>query len=135
MAADSRAINYKLKASQLAAAKPKDKNYLLLDGGGLYVEVLTTGTKIWRYIYSIGGRRPKLTIGPFPEISITQARDVHALMAVPWGWVMPSWMPCLNWRPHCDESRFLHRPKAPFQPPHCLVAAGRIQPLRAGAGH
>jgi len=38
--ADSRAINYQLKASQLAAAKPRDKNYLLLDGGGLYVEVL-----------------------------------------------------------------------------------------------
>ena len=78
--ADSRAINYQLKASQLAAAKPRDKNYLLLDGGGLYVEVLTTGTKIWRYIYSFEGKRPKLTIGPFPEISIAQARDVHALM-------------------------------------------------------
>lgn len=78
--ADSRAINYQLKASQLAAAKPKDKNYLLLDGGGLYVEVLTTGTKIWRYIYSFKGKRPKLTIGPFPEISIAKARDVHALM-------------------------------------------------------
>lgn len=80
MGVDSRAINYKLKSSQLAAAKPRDKNYLLLDGGGLYVEVLTTGTKIWRYIYSFEGRRPKLTIGPFPEISIAQARDVHALM-------------------------------------------------------
>ena len=78
--ADSRAINYQLKASQLAAAKPRDKNYLLLDGGGLYVEVLTTGTKIWRYIYSFQGKRPKLTIGPFPEISIAQARDVHALL-------------------------------------------------------
>lgn len=78
--ADSRAINYQLKASQLAAAKPRDKNYLLLDGGGLYVEVLTTGTKIWRYIYSFEGRRPKLTIGPFPEISIAQARDQHAVL-------------------------------------------------------
>jgi integrase len=78
--ADSRAINYQLKASQLAAAKPRDKNYLLLDGGGLYVEVLTTGTKIWRYIYSFEGRRPKFTIGPFPEISIAQARDVHATL-------------------------------------------------------
>lgn len=78
--ADSRAINYQLKASQLGAAKPKDKNYLLLDGGGLYVEVLTTGTKIWRYIYSFEGRRPKLTIGPFPEISIAQARDQHAVL-------------------------------------------------------
>lgn len=77
---ESRAINYQLKASQLAAVKPRDKAYLLLDGGGLYVEILPTGSKIWRYIYSFEGKRPKLTIGPFPEISIARARDVHALM-------------------------------------------------------
>lgn len=76
--ADSRAINYKLKSSQVAAAKPRDKPYLLLDGGGLYIEVLTTGSKIWRYIYSFEGRRPKWTIGPYPEISIADARDAHA---------------------------------------------------------
>ncbi|CAN7361406.1 tyrosine-type recombinase/integrase [Acidovorax sp. LjRoot118] len=78
--ADSRAINYKLKSSQLNAAKPRDKPYLLLDGGGLYVEVLATGSKIWRYIYSFEGRRPKWTIGPYPEIGIAEARDAHALL-------------------------------------------------------
>lgn len=73
-----RAVNYKLKAAQLTAAKAKEKPYLLADGGGLYVEVLTTGSKVWRYIFSFDGKRPKMTIGPYPEIGIAQARDTHA---------------------------------------------------------
>ena len=72
-----RSVNYKLKPAQLNAAKPKDKAYLLADGGGLYLEVLPTGSRIWRYIYSHQGKRPKLTIGPYPEIGIAQARDAH----------------------------------------------------------
>ena len=77
-----RAINYKLKVAQLSAAKPKEKPYLLADGGGLYVEVLTTGSRVWRYIFSHDGKRPKMTIGTYPEIGISQARDRHAALRV-----------------------------------------------------
>ncbi len=73
-----RSVNYALRATVINAAKPKSKPYVLTDGGGLYVEVLATGSKVWRYSYRLGGSRPKLTIGPYPQIGIADARDKHA---------------------------------------------------------
>lgn len=75
-----RHINYKLKPALINAAKPADKAYTLTDGGGLYVEVLPGGSKVWRYTYRLGARRPKVTIGPYPQIGISQARDRHEAM-------------------------------------------------------
>lgn len=72
-----RHINYTLKPTVLNAAKPKEKPYVLTDGGGLYVEVLPGGSKVWRYSYRLGAKRPKYTIGPYPQISIAEARGKH----------------------------------------------------------
>ena len=47
-----------LTTPQLKSAEPKDKSYKLADGGGLYLEVLATGTKSWRYYYRFGDERP-----------------------------------------------------------------------------
>jgi len=44
----------KLNARQVETAKPKEKNYKMADGGGLYLEVSTKGSKYWRMKY----RRP-----------------------------------------------------------------------------
>lgn len=75
-----RHINYKLKPALINAAKPADKAYTLTDGGGLYLEILPGGSKVWRYSYRRGARRPKVTIGPYPQIGIAQARDRHGEM-------------------------------------------------------
>jgi integrase len=75
-----RHVNYKLKPATLNAAKTADKAYTLTDGGGLYVEVLPGGSKVWRYTFRVDGRRPKVTIGPYPQISIVDARDAHEKM-------------------------------------------------------
>lgn len=75
-----RHINYKLKPALINAAKPADKAYTLTDGGGLYLEILPGGSKVWRYSYRFGVRRPKVTIGPYPQIGISQARDKHGEM-------------------------------------------------------
>ncbi len=72
-----RHINCSLKPSIINAAKPQEKAFVLTDGGGLYIEVMAGGSKVWRYSYRIDGRRPKLTIGPYPQIGIAQARDAH----------------------------------------------------------
>jgi len=75
-----RAINYKISDKAIQAAKPKDKPYSITDGGGLYIEVLTSGSKVWRYAYMVDGKRGKATIGPYPAITVKAARDAHEVM-------------------------------------------------------
>lgn len=56
--------------------KPKAKRYMVANGGGLALEVMTSGTKIWRYRYSLHGKQqPLVTIGEYPSISLQNARD------------------------------------------------------------
>lgn len=73
-----REFNYTLTNAKIIGAKPRDKAYPLADGGGLFVEVLPSGSKVWRYSYRAGGKRTKVTIGPYPAIGIAAARDAHA---------------------------------------------------------
>ena len=72
-----RSVNYTLKPATIDSAKPRDKAYPLTDGGGLYVDVLPTGSKVWRFKYHHGGKREKVTIGAYPQIGIKAARDRH----------------------------------------------------------
>ncbi len=41
----------KLTEAAAKQAKPKDKSYRLPDGGGMYLEVMPTGSKYWRLKY------------------------------------------------------------------------------------
>lgn len=80
MAPSQRAINYTLTDKKVAAAKAKLKPYKLPDGGGLFVEVLPSGSKVWRFSYRIDGKRPRATIGHYPTVGIKAARDEHESM-------------------------------------------------------
>lgn len=73
-----RHVNYTLTATRINNAKPKDRPYKLTDGGGLVLAVLPSGTKTWRYQYSLLGKRSWVTIGRYPEIGVADARDRHA---------------------------------------------------------
>ena len=45
-------------------------------GGGLVLEVMTSGSKIWRYRYSLHGKQqPLVTIGEYPAIGLQDARE------------------------------------------------------------
>lgn len=50
----------------------------LADQGGLYLYVAVSGTKGWRYDFRFLGRRQTLVIGPYPEVSLKDARTRHA---------------------------------------------------------
>lgn len=56
-------------------AKPKEKTYRLFDGGGLYLEVTPKGSRLWRLKYRYLDREKKLSIGPYPLISLAEARQ------------------------------------------------------------
>lgn len=63
------------KLTDVAArtAKPKDKPYKLAAGGGLYLEVMPTGSKYWRMKYRYAGKEKRLAIGVYPDVSLKQA--------------------------------------------------------------
>lgn len=56
-------------------AKPKDKEYKLSDGGGLYLLVTPTGGKLWRMKYSYVGKEKLLTFGAYPAVTLSDARQ------------------------------------------------------------
>lgn len=60
---------------QLRNAKPTDKSYKLSDGGGLYIEVMPSGTKFWRMkVRQANGKESRLTFGSYPEVTLAGAR-------------------------------------------------------------
>lgn len=46
----------------------------LFDGGGLYLEVTPTGSKLWRWKYRYDGKAQLLALGAYPDVSRQQAR-------------------------------------------------------------
>lgn len=65
----------KLTEAAAKQAKPKDKPYKLPDGGGIYLEVMPTGSKYWRLKYRYGGKEKRLALGVYPVVSIATARE------------------------------------------------------------
>ena len=64
---------------QLKKAKPKDKPYKLADGGGLYLEVMPTGSKLWRMKFKqTNGNESRLAFGAYPEVRRLEARRRRA---------------------------------------------------------
>jgi integrase len=60
---------------QLKNAKPKEKPYKLSDGKGLYLEVMPTGSKLWRLKFKqANGKENRLTYGNYPAMSLAAAR-------------------------------------------------------------
>lgn len=57
-------------------AKPKDKPYKLADGGGLYLEITPTGSKLWRMKFKrTNGKESRLSFGSYPITSLATARE------------------------------------------------------------
>ncbi len=67
-----------LTDTQIRKAKPADKGFRLSDGGGLHVFISPAGGKLWRLRYEIDGKEKLLSIGPYPDISLVQAREARA---------------------------------------------------------
>src|SRR3546814_8877801 len=58
-------------------AKPKSKPYKITDGQGLYLLVNPGGSKLWRVKYRLNGVERKLALGPYPEITLAEARSAR----------------------------------------------------------
>jgi hypothetical protein len=56
------------------AAKPKEKDYTLNDGGGLYLLVKAHGSKLWQFVYTFETTRKKIALGAYHGVTLETAR-------------------------------------------------------------
>lgn len=66
-----------MKLTDLAVrnAKPGPKIIRMADGLGLSLEITPTGTKHWRFRYRFNGTANMLALGPYPLVSLKEARE------------------------------------------------------------
>lgn len=64
-----------LTVAAIRNAKPRAKPYKLTDGAGLYLEVMPTGSRYWRWRYRYDGKDTRLAFGVFPEVALAEARE------------------------------------------------------------
>ncbi|MFO1196394.1 MAG: Arm DNA-binding domain-containing protein [Burkholderiaceae bacterium] len=55
-------------------AKSCPKSRKMFDGAGLYLGVSPAGGKWWRFRYAFGGKAKLLSMGTYPDASLTKAR-------------------------------------------------------------
>lgn len=59
------------------SAKPKSTPFKISDGGGLYMQVESHGSKLWRLAYRFDGKQKLLSFGKYPLISLRRARELR----------------------------------------------------------
>jgi len=67
-------ITKPLTDKEIKEARPKEKEYKLFDGGGLYLSVTPAGGKWWRLKYRFDGKEKRLSLGTYPHTSLKAAR-------------------------------------------------------------
>ncbi len=60
---------------EIKNAKPRAKPYKLSDGGWLFLLVNPNGSKLWRMAYRFDGKEKTLSLGPYPQLSLKDARN------------------------------------------------------------
>ena len=66
-----------LTDTAIKRAAPRDRDYKLADEKGLFLLVRASGSKLWRHKYRVGGKERLSSYGPYPEVSLRQAREMR----------------------------------------------------------
>jgi integrase len=64
-----------LTDARCKGAKAGDKPVKLFDGQGMFLFCSPTGAKVWRLTYRIDGKAQTLVIGPYPAVTLAEARQ------------------------------------------------------------
>ncbi|WP_433966550.1 tyrosine-type recombinase/integrase [Tunturiibacter gelidiferens] len=67
-----------LTDTKIKNAKAKAEAYSVVDGGGLYLRVTPAGGKLWRWSYRFDGKEKLMSLGEYPYISLSDARQKYA---------------------------------------------------------
>lgn len=66
-----------LTDTAIRKAKPQPTAYRISDGGGLYLQVSPAGGKLWRWKYRFDGKEKLMSLGGYPDVSLSLARERH----------------------------------------------------------
>src|ERR1035437_2393631 len=64
-----------LTDTEIRRSKPAEKSYKLSDSGGLHLFVTPSGGRLWRWKYRFKGAEKQMSFGPYPALSLADARD------------------------------------------------------------
>jgi integrase len=64
---------------QIKKLAPRKTRFEISDGKGLSLRIMPTGTKTWVFRYMIEGTARRMTLGTYPTIPLSEAREKHAL--------------------------------------------------------
>ena len=67
-----------LSDTKLRKLKPKAKPYKVFDEKGLFLNITPTGGQWWRLRYTFDQKEKLLSLGTYPEISLSLARERQA---------------------------------------------------------
>lgn len=67
-------LTFPLSIKEITNAKPREKEYKLFDGGGLYLLVKPNGSRGWRLKYLFQGVEKRISLGSFPAVQLADAR-------------------------------------------------------------
>ena len=59
---------------QVKSAKPRNGSYMMRDDKGLYLRIDPSGRKYWILRYWENNKEHKLSLGPYPDLSMKDAR-------------------------------------------------------------
>ncbi|MEV5032490.1 tyrosine-type recombinase/integrase [Sphingobium sp. LMC3-1-1.1] len=65
----------KLFATTVTSARPREREYKLTDGAGLYLLVKPNGRKLWRLNYAYLGKQRTLSFGAWPDVGLADAHE------------------------------------------------------------
>ena len=68
-------LSRQLTITQFKNLKAKEKPYVVSDGDNLLIKIMPNGTKFFMYEFRENGKRHRLTLGKYDEISLSEARD------------------------------------------------------------
>jgi integrase len=69
------ALTNKLTDHKIKALKPSGKAEKHFDGGGLFLFISPTGSKLWRMAYRVNGKAQTATFGAYPLVTLAKARE------------------------------------------------------------
>lgn len=72
-------ITRPLTNNEILKAKPREKDFTLHDGDGLFLLIKTSGKKLWRFRYKRPNStsRTNLSLGAYPALTLAAARQIR----------------------------------------------------------